>query len=80
MYAVGKISRAAERLATSRRSAAREILPTAYMRLKSPCQVDDEGHVDIEDVVLLQHARSPDMPWQTTWFSEVQIASGSRDR
>ena len=51
-------------------------LPTAYMRLEIAVPaVDDEGHVDIEDVALLQRA-GPGMPWQTTWLSEVQIDLG----
>jgi hypothetical protein len=35
----------------------------------------DHGDVDVDDVAGLQHALARN-PWQTTWFTEVQIDFG----
>jgi hypothetical protein len=37
--------------------------------------VDDQRHVDVDDVALAQRL-VVGMPWQTTWLIEVQIDFG----
>jgi hypothetical protein len=56
------------------RSAFRPSVPATYMRELSPYQPSyDDGHVDVQDVAVLQRF-GPGMPWQTTWLTLMQLA------
>jgi hypothetical protein len=44
------------------------------MRLVSPATRLDHRHVDVDDVAVASGPLSPGTkPWQTWWFTEVQI-------
>ncbi len=59
------------------RCAAGAILPTAYMRLVSPCQ---PSLMTVTSTLTMspcfKRLSGLGMPWQTTWLTDVQIDLG----
>jgi len=55
------------------RSALRAIGPIAYIRLESPYQPSTMKVTSMLTMSPSFSGRSPGMPWQTTWLSEVQV-------
>ena len=57
-----------------RRSALRLGFPATYMRLLSPNQPSTITVTSMLRMSPSFSTLSPGMPWQTTWFTEMQVA------